>query len=73
MEKMTNPNAFFTGISAIFWGLTFILIGLIALAATVGGYELARVTLVAAGAYSVIGFAYGLWAALRTAAGAKRG
>jgi hypothetical protein len=73
MEKMMNPNAFFTGISAIFWGLTFTLIGLIAMAATVGGYELARVALVAAGAYSVIGFAYGLWAALRATARAKRG
>jgi hypothetical protein len=68
VEKIMNPDAFFIGISAIFWGLTFALIGLIALAITVGGYELARVALAAAGVYSVIGFAYGLWAALRATA-----
>jgi hypothetical protein len=71
MEKMMNPNTFFTGASAIFWGLTLTLMGSIALAATVGGYELARTVIVAAGAYSVIGLAYGLWAALRAVARAS--
>jgi hypothetical protein len=71
MEKMMNPNTFFTGTSAIFWGLTLTLMGLIALAATIGGYQLARIVLVAAGVYSVIGLAYGLWTALRAVARAS--
>jgi hypothetical protein len=67
-----NRGVLFASVSAIFWGLTFTLIGLIALAATVGSYGLVRIVLTAAGAYAVIGFAYGVWAALRATARVHR-
>jgi hypothetical protein len=58
-----NTGNFFSGVSALFWSLTFALVGLIALGISVGEYETSRVILVAAGAYAVIGVAYGCWVA----------
>ena len=44
-----------SGFASAFWGFTFILIGLIALAAATGGYNLTRVVLVTTAVYAIVG------------------
>jgi len=59
---MTGGN-YFSGISGAFWGLTFALIGFMLFVASVGGVGLIRVLLAVTAGYSMLGVAYGCWAA----------
>jgi hypothetical protein len=62
----------YTSATAIFWALTFTLTGVVTMAIVLGGHELVRVVVVAVGVYSVIGLAYGRWAALHATRRAGR-
>jgi hypothetical protein len=56
-------DSFFRGVSGAFWGVTFAIIGLAILVASIGGEGLIRVFLAVVGVYSVVGIIYGSWAA----------
>ena len=60
--KMARDN-FFSGLSSAFWGLTFAMIGFALFVASVGGNDLVRLFLAATAAYSILGMAWGGWAA----------
>ncbi len=53
----------FSGVSGAFWTLTFALIGFAIFVASVGVEHLVRLLLVLTATYSIIGAAYGAWAA----------
>jgi hypothetical protein len=59
---MSRSNIF-SGISGAFWGLTFLLIGCSFFVANAGGYNLTRAFLAVMASYSLLGLAYGVWAA----------
>lgn len=52
-------DSYFTGISGIFWSLTYALIALILVVASVGGDGLVKALLAVTAAYAILGIAYG--------------
>jgi len=54
---------FFSGITSAFWGVSFALIGFVIFVASVGDISLIRALLAVLAAYSIVGIAYGVWAA----------
>lgn len=58
-----SQDTVFSGISGAFWSLTFALIGLTTVVAFVGSDRLARALLAVMVGYSILGIAYGTWAA----------
>ena len=63
----------FAGVSGAFWSLTYAMIVFTIVVAAVGDNGLTRIFLMTMAAYSIVGFAYGAWAAQVAVARARKG